>query len=251
MDPPRRKRTPRSFPECLSKATSVVYSRPPMSGATITAVTRDWRRHTHWMVAAGVPTVVTALHSAFYGPWIVDDAGLTFAYARSLSSGAGPVLQPGSEPVEGFSNPAWLAVLTVGRWLRLVRSRSLVRDCGYRRLPQARGAYLLLRHLCGDVRRGGQGEQSSGDGDHRRRHRDRARSVVRHLDHERVGEWAIRVRSNHARRGPRPRRRVSDHDNCAHRHLGRWVGGVGGAHATRRYRLRGRISARSVVDSRP
>ena len=71
------------------------------------------------MVAAGVPTVITALHSAFYGPWIVDDAGLTFAYARSLSSGAGPVLQPGSEPVEGFSNPAWLAVLTVGRWLRL------------------------------------------------------------------------------------------------------------------------------------
>jgi hypothetical protein len=84
-----------------------------------TAASHQVRGHASWVVAAGVPTLVTALHSAFYGQWIVDDAGLTFAYARSLSSGAGPVLQPGAEPVEGFSNPAWLAVLTVGRWLRL------------------------------------------------------------------------------------------------------------------------------------
>jgi hypothetical protein len=84
-----------------------------------TAVTHEARRDVSWMFAAGVPTIVTALHSAFYGHWIVDDAGLTFAYARSLSSGDGLVLQPGAAPVEGFSSPAWLAVLVVGRWLGL------------------------------------------------------------------------------------------------------------------------------------
>ena len=69
--------------------------------------------------AAAVPTVLTGLHAAFYGQWIVDDAGLSFAYARSLATGAGPVLQPGSDPVEGFSNPTWVAVLAVGRALHL------------------------------------------------------------------------------------------------------------------------------------
>ena len=69
------------------------------------------------VVAAGVPTVLTGLHATYYGQWIVDDAGLTFAYVRSLATGAGPVLQPGADPVEGYSNPAWVAVLVVGRWL--------------------------------------------------------------------------------------------------------------------------------------
>jgi hypothetical protein len=84
-----------------------------------TAVTHEARRDVSWMFAAGVPAIVVALHSAFYGHWIVDDAGLTFAYARSLSSGDGLVLQPGAAPVEGFSCPAWMAVLVVGRWLGL------------------------------------------------------------------------------------------------------------------------------------
>lgn len=78
--------------------------------------TPGWRS---WVLAAGVPTAVTGLHWTFYGKWIIDDAGLTFAYARSLATGAGPVLQPGAEPVEGFSNPAWLAILTAGRGLGL------------------------------------------------------------------------------------------------------------------------------------
>jgi hypothetical protein len=70
-------------------------------------------------VAVGVPTALVAWHASFYGSWIVDDAGITFAYARSVSTGAGPVLQPGAGAVEGFSNPAWLALLVVGRWLHL------------------------------------------------------------------------------------------------------------------------------------
>lgn len=71
------------------------------------------------LLAVAVPTAVTAVHAALYGRWIVDDAGITFAYARSMATGAGPVLQPGASPVEGYSNPAWLALLVLGRWLGL------------------------------------------------------------------------------------------------------------------------------------
>ncbi|SEH50280.1 hypothetical protein SAMN04489835_0621 [Mycolicibacterium rutilum] len=72
-----------------------------------------------WLIAAGIPTAATALHASYYGSWIVDDAGLSFAYARSLATGAGPVLQPGGEAVEGYSNPAWVAILAIGRLLGL------------------------------------------------------------------------------------------------------------------------------------
>ncbi|MGH3875587.1 MAG: hypothetical protein ACRDSK_00970 [Actinophytocola sp.] len=58
---------------------------------------------------------MTTFHALAYGRWIVDDAGITFAYARAVTSGFGPVLQPGAEPVEGYSNPAWLLVLAAGR----------------------------------------------------------------------------------------------------------------------------------------
>ncbi|MGH3567848.1 MAG: hypothetical protein ACRDRH_17825 [Pseudonocardia sp.] len=80
------------------------------------------RRRRRWGsagAAIGIPTVLVGLHSLLYGNWIVDDSGITFAYARSIATGAGPVLQPGAEVVEGFSNPAWLALLVVGRWLGL------------------------------------------------------------------------------------------------------------------------------------
>ncbi|GAA5126987.1 hypothetical protein [Pseudonocardia adelaidensis] len=70
-------------------------------------------------VAVGVPTAAFGAHALLYGRWIVDDAGITFAYARSIASGAGPVLQPGADPVEGFSNPAWLGILVVARWVGL------------------------------------------------------------------------------------------------------------------------------------
>ena len=45
------------------------------------------------------------------GDWLIDDAGISFAYARNLASGVGLVAQPGAEPVEGFSNPLWTLTL--------------------------------------------------------------------------------------------------------------------------------------------
>ncbi|SDC75638.1 hypothetical protein [Actinokineospora iranica] len=58
-------------------------------------------------------------HAALYGNWVVDDAAITFAYARSVADGLGPVLQPGADPVEGYSNPTWLALLAIGRLVGL------------------------------------------------------------------------------------------------------------------------------------
>jgi hypothetical protein len=71
------------------------------------------------LVAVGVPTAAVGAHALLYGRWIVDDAAITFAYARSIATGDGPVLQPGADPVEGYSNPAWLALLVLGRRLGL------------------------------------------------------------------------------------------------------------------------------------
>lgn len=56
---------------------------------------------------------VLVCHAALLASWVVDDAGISFAYARNLASGRGLVSQPGVEPVEGFSNPLWTVALAV------------------------------------------------------------------------------------------------------------------------------------------
>ncbi|MGH8015371.1 MAG: hypothetical protein ACREBV_04195, partial [Candidatus Zixiibacteriota bacterium] len=43
--------------------------------------------------------------------WVIDDAGISFVYARNMASGHGLVSQPGLEPVEGFSNPLWIFLI--------------------------------------------------------------------------------------------------------------------------------------------
>jgi hypothetical protein len=53
-----------------------------------------------------------SLHAAQLGSWIVDDAGISFAYARSLAQGHGLLSQPGVPAVEGFSNPLWTLLLS-------------------------------------------------------------------------------------------------------------------------------------------
>ncbi|MFD7202414.1 hypothetical protein [Streptomyces sp. NPDC059893] len=64
-------------------------------------------------------TALIAVRAAGLGRWIVDDAAVTFAYARSLDEGLGPVQLPGASPVEGYSNPSWLVLMAVGRRLGL------------------------------------------------------------------------------------------------------------------------------------
>jgi hypothetical protein len=51
--------------------------------------------------------LVYALHCALFASWLIDDAGITYAYSRNLANGFGLVSQPGMAPVEGFSNALW------------------------------------------------------------------------------------------------------------------------------------------------
>jgi len=55
-----------------------------------------------------LPLLVLFAHALLFGAWIVDDAGITFVYARNLAAGQGLVSQPGLPPVEGFSNFLWM-----------------------------------------------------------------------------------------------------------------------------------------------
>lgn len=64
-----------------------------------------------------VPFVAFAAAAFPLSEWIVDDALISFAYARNLADGAGFVSQPGKVPVEGFSNPLWTLMFVPGFWL--------------------------------------------------------------------------------------------------------------------------------------
>jgi hypothetical protein len=61
-----------------------------------------------WFLA---PWLLLIAHGLIFGGWIIDDAGISFAYARNLAQGHGLVSQPGMAPVEGFSNFLWVALL--------------------------------------------------------------------------------------------------------------------------------------------
>jgi hypothetical protein len=64
-------------------------------------------------------TLLICAHAAVYGRWLVDDAAITFDYARNVAEGFGPVVQPGAPPVEGYSNTSWMLLLILGRYLGL------------------------------------------------------------------------------------------------------------------------------------
>src|SRR5687768_7895791 len=63
------------------------------------------------LVVVAVPIFLYLMHAIRFGVWIVDDAAITFAYARNFAYGYGLVSQPGALPVEGYSNFTWLALL--------------------------------------------------------------------------------------------------------------------------------------------
>jgi hypothetical protein len=63
------------------------------------------------LVVVAIPIFLYLMHAIRFGVWIVDDAAITFAYARNFAYGYGLVSQPGALPVEGYSNFTWLALL--------------------------------------------------------------------------------------------------------------------------------------------
>ena len=64
------------------------------------------------ILAVLIPFIVFVIHASLFKNWIIDDAGISFAYAKNLINGFGLVPQPGTEPVEGFSNPLWVFLMT-------------------------------------------------------------------------------------------------------------------------------------------
>lgn len=71
----------------------------------------DRRPRLEAALVVALPSVVFAVHGLTFGSWIVDDAGISFAYARNLAAGHGLVAQPGIPPVEGFSNFLWVLLM--------------------------------------------------------------------------------------------------------------------------------------------
>ena len=65
------------------------------------------------LVAIGAAALLLTLHALSFGSWIVDDAGISYAYARNLAAGHGLVSQPGMTPVEGYSKPLWVALWAI------------------------------------------------------------------------------------------------------------------------------------------
>ena len=59
-----------------------------------------------------VPFSIYLFNTSFLSGWIIDDAGITYAYAKNLALGYGLVSQPGVPPVEGYSNFLWLLFMT-------------------------------------------------------------------------------------------------------------------------------------------
>lgn len=72
-----------------------------------------------------VQMLVFVWHAKCYSHWLVDDSGISFAYAMNLADGHGLVAQVSDPPVEGFSNPSWVLLLAAARTLRLFGNREV------------------------------------------------------------------------------------------------------------------------------
>jgi hypothetical protein len=66
-----------------------------------------------------VSLTVFVLFSMGLSNWLIDDAGITFAYSRSLADGYGLVFQPGQPAEEGYSSTVWMLVLSLAHALGL------------------------------------------------------------------------------------------------------------------------------------
>ena len=82
-------------------------------------------------VGLALVCLAIAAHQALFWEWFIEDAAISFAYAKNLASGEGLVPFVGGERVEGYSNPTWVAAMTLphllgvdvfafAKWLQLV-----------------------------------------------------------------------------------------------------------------------------------
>lgn len=66
-----------------------------------------------------VLTAAAAGHHLVHWLWMIEDAAISFAYAKHLAAGEGLVPFVGGERVEGYSNPAWVFALVPVFWVGL------------------------------------------------------------------------------------------------------------------------------------
>jgi hypothetical protein len=64
-------------------------------------------------------TVGVIVHHAALWHWFIEDAAITFSFARNFATGEGLVAFPGGERVEGYSNPTWMAFLAAAHLVGL------------------------------------------------------------------------------------------------------------------------------------
>jgi hypothetical protein len=75
-----------------------------------------------WLYRAALLTLAvwawqTCLRAVW--PFTIDDAGISYAYAKHIAEGHGPVAVVGGPWVEGYSNPLWVFLLVPFHWLGL------------------------------------------------------------------------------------------------------------------------------------
>lgn len=120
----------------------------------LAAVLGGWYASVHrdrWIWILPVMSVVYAACLAFHWPFTNDDAFIFYRYAENLASGMGPVYNPGV-PCEGFTSPAWTAILALGNVLgfpSLLFSKSLGSACGAIVVIMT---VLTIRHVTNDSR---------------------------------------------------------------------------------------------------
>ncbi len=71
-------------------------------------LTDSQQRHVHGLMLC---MVVYLVHYTIYSFWFIEDAAISFAFARNAVLGEGFVAFPGGERVEGFSNPSWTLLM--------------------------------------------------------------------------------------------------------------------------------------------
>lgn len=65
----------------------------------------------NWAILA-LCLVAFSLLSYWYAPFVPDDSFISYRYAGNLASGQGLTFNPGSPPVEGYSNFLWILLLS-------------------------------------------------------------------------------------------------------------------------------------------
>lgn len=113
--PGRRTATPtpaRAATGAFTPPGDAVMSPPP--SAPPRPRLRDRLTPRAFAVGAGVlACVILLIHQIVLWHWYIEDAAISFAFARHVADGLGLVAYPGGERVEGYSNPTWVALMAL------------------------------------------------------------------------------------------------------------------------------------------